>query len=102
MSDLYGTIKGNRGAATRCGHSHLVTTAATWAGAVQVELSRNPGEPAGANYVVRFVPWHGRGESKVIVEGRLGTPPPPAGPVDLLARADALRDAYHKERLQDE
>lgn len=90
MSELYGTLKGSRGEATRCGHSHLVTTAATWAGAIRVELSRNPGEPAGADYVVRFIPWHGRGESKLIAEGRIGEPP---GPVDLLARFESHREA---------
>lgn len=99
MSALYGVVQGNRGKATRCGHYDMTTTAATWAGAVRVELTRNAGDPAGAAYVVRLIPWNGRGESKVLAEGRLGDSP---GPVDLLARADALRDAYHKETAGDE
>jgi hypothetical protein len=82
MANLYGTLEGSRGPATRCGNNQLVTTAATWAGAIRVELSRESGDPAGAAYVVRLIPWHGRGEHRTLAEGRIGEAPPAAGPVD--------------------
>jgi len=71
MAEYYGVIQGNRGEATRCGSkkSGLQTTAASWHGAVRNEVYTNDlGEPA---YRVRLIPWHGKGESKLIAEGVL-------------------------------
>lgn len=73
MSHFYGTLKGARGRATRCGHksSGLVTQAASWSGAVEVELRHD--EATGKDrYTVRQMPWHGRGVGEVLAEGVVG------------------------------
>lgn len=41
MSKLYGSIQGNRGAATRCGHSHIKASVQSYDGSVITELSYN-------------------------------------------------------------
>lgn len=38
MAHFLGTVRGNRGEASRLGHSRLTTRAASWQGAVDVEL----------------------------------------------------------------
>ena len=60
MSKLYGTVSGaSKTKATRRGHSHLVTHAACWQGAVRVELYC---DAAGVtHYDVTIVPWQGGG-----------------------------------------
>lgn len=72
MSHFYGTMKGARGEATRCGTraSGMSVTAASWQGAVTVELWHD--EVSGRDYYRVFLrSWHGRGESKFIEEGTL-------------------------------
>ena len=39
MSKFYGSVQGNRGAATRGGHSMIKTSAQSWDGSIQTELT---------------------------------------------------------------
>jgi hypothetical protein len=62
MSHFYGVIQGNRGDATRGGSkgSGLTATAASWAGAITVELAHN--ELTGKDtFSVWQKKWHGKG-----------------------------------------
>lgn len=72
MSHFYGTIKGNRGEATRCGHrtTGLTTTAASWAGAIETHLYVN--DEGLDCYRIVQKPWKGNGSYRVIAEGRVG------------------------------
>jgi len=70
MAHFYGTLKGQRGEATRCGSpaSGLVTHAAGWGGAVRVELYVD--EETGQDFArVNLVPWLGRGEHRTLYDG---------------------------------
>lgn len=72
MSHFYGVLQGDRGDVTRRGtkESGLRTTAASWAGAVVVELYV---DAAGRDcYSVGQIPWHGRGVSVPIATGVIG------------------------------
>jgi hypothetical protein len=71
MSALYGTIKGTKGMATRCGHRELVTHSACWNGAVRVELQHDK-KTNSTSYRVELVPWHGAGENRLLAEGVMG------------------------------
>lgn len=56
MSHFYGTLQGSRGKATRCGtkNSGMDVTAASWEGAVQVEMY----EQQGMDCVrISVIPW---------------------------------------------
>lgn len=74
MSHFYGTIDGRtrRSQATRCGDksSGLVTHAASWSGAVRVELRHNP-DTGHDEYTVSLVPWRGSGASRTLATGTL-------------------------------
>lgn len=71
MSHFYGTLKGARGEATRCGSDALVTHAAGWRGAVRVELTRDGDRDC---YRVSLVPWQGSGGApRVLAAGVLDT-----------------------------
>ena len=70
MSHFYGSIKGNRGEATRAGtkKSGYVSKAASWEGAVQVRLFYHTGvEEDWAE--VRLIPWHGAGKDIILYNG---------------------------------
>ena len=70
MSHFYGTLKGSRGEATRCGSkdSGVVTYTASWEGAVCVSAFHD--EDTGKDWVsIRFTDWHGRGSRKEIYVG---------------------------------
>ena len=57
MSHFYGTLKGNRGQATRCGtkNSGITVVAASWKGAVRIELFQ---DAAGNDYYrIHHIPW---------------------------------------------
>lgn len=73
MSHFYGTIKGTKGEATRCGHvsSGLRTEAASWSGAVRVELSVR-GDVDWAD--VYLIPWQGQGVRLRLYEGPIDGP----------------------------
>lgn len=55
MARFFGTVQGNRGQATRLGHSHLQVTAQSWSGDVTVHLSKVMDE----DYVCINVREHG-------------------------------------------
>lgn len=74
MSHFYGTLQGQAGKATRRGskNSGLTVTAASWDGAVSVDLYFDPS--TGENrYRVYAHGWHGRGDSFPIAMGIIGT-----------------------------
>ena len=73
MSHFYGTLQGQAGEATRCGSKRggLTTYAASWAGAIKVEIWHN--ETTGQDeYLVQRTSWQGRGDSKVVASGIVG------------------------------
>lgn len=77
MSHFYGTLRGNRGEATRCGEqgSGIHTVAASWKGCIVVDLHHDKatGED---RYTVRQGVWHGAGIHEVIAEGVIGRSKP--------------------------
>lgn len=63
MSKLYGTLSGaSRTKATRRGHNRIVTQAASWNGAIEVEVYIDL--DGVEHYEVRRIPWHGGGADK--------------------------------------
>jgi hypothetical protein len=76
MAHYYGTLQGSRGRATRCGtrDSGVRTTAASWAGAVEVTLYYAPELDTDCARV-ELIPWHGRGTSRVLYEGPVSGAP---------------------------
>ena len=75
MSHFYGTLKGTRGEAARCGSksSGITTTAASWAGAITVRLWQD--ETGRDCFSVEQIPWRGRGERRSIAFGYVGEAP---------------------------
>lgn len=71
MAHFYGTLKGSRGEATRCGTkaSGLVAYAASWHGAVRSEVFVKDDEDWAR---IELVPWHGNGVSRLLYEGPVG------------------------------
>lgn len=76
MSKFYGTVQGQRGRATRCGHFDITTHAASWAGAVRTRLSDRNGTIWAT---VETQSWHGHGERQLIYDGPLNATILPAG-----------------------
>jgi len=75
MAQFYGSVRGQRGAATRLGGkaSGLDVTAASYEGAVKVRLFHN-GE-LGENWaLVELAPWQGSGSSRVLYHGPVRGP----------------------------
>jgi len=71
MSHFYGTLKGNRGEATRCGSekSRMETYCASWDGAIRCEAYVKDGK----DYVkVEKTKWQGKGEYKLLYDGLMG------------------------------
>ena len=68
MAHFYGALKGNRGETSRLGShsSGLVTTAASWQGAVRVILYAQDGIDRAH---VWHVPWHGQGTTRTLYDG---------------------------------
>lgn len=77
MAHFYGTIRGQRGpGASRLGSktSGLSVTAASWEGAVSVELF----ERNGRDYArVSLRRWHGHGTERVLYDGPVSGENPP-------------------------
>jgi hypothetical protein len=74
MAHFYGKVKGQRGEATRLGGAKngLQTTAASYAGAVKVDLFVRDG----VDYAeVSLIPWLGHGTRKVLYRGPVSGPP---------------------------
>lgn len=73
MSHFYGTLKGNRGEATRCGTkgSGIDTYAASWRGTIHVRVFYN--EKTGKDMcIVAKTTWRGAGEHKILYSGPVG------------------------------
>ena len=71
MAHFLGSVRGGRGEASRLGHKStgLNTTAASYQGAVTVELSCRDG----VDYAhVTLTPWKGAGVSRVLYDGPVG------------------------------
>jgi hypothetical protein len=68
MAHFYGTVQGARGEASRLGHKNtgLNTVAASWQGAVEVDLYERDGIDWAR---VSLRPWHGRGKSVELYDG---------------------------------
>lgn len=68
MAHYYGTIQGNKGKVSRVGTkaSGLIAYAASWEGAVRVEVYRKDERD---HAYVALVPWHGNGTSRVLYDG---------------------------------
>lgn len=78
MAHFLGTVQGQRGEASRLGNknSGLQTVAASWDGAIAVDLEYD--ERTGKNrYTVRERKWHNSGVDRVIAEGVIGEPDAP-------------------------
>jgi len=73
MAHFYGVLSGARGDATRCGNkgSGMIATAASWNGAIVVELHYD--EASGKNrFTVSETRWHGAGRNREIATGIVG------------------------------
>jgi len=70
MSHFYGTLKGTRGGATRCGtkSSGLKVIAASWFGAIRVQVWYDEATDTD-RYRIEQIPWKGAGAAKHIKEG---------------------------------
>lgn len=68
MAHFIGTVKGQRGEASRLGSktSGLTTVAASWIGAVRVDLSERDGV---THALVKLAPWHGAGVDRILYDG---------------------------------
>ena len=71
MSHFYGTLKGTRGEATRCGSKEagMETYCASWFGAIRCCAYVKDGVDC---VRVEKVTWHGCGENKVLYDGAIG------------------------------
>jgi hypothetical protein len=70
MAHFFGTVQGGRGETSRLGHasSGLRTRAASWRGAVEVELTHD--DETGADIAtVRLVKHKGHGTERVLYQG---------------------------------
>ena len=76
MAQFYGTIKGQRGKASRLGSksSGMHVMAASWQGAVSVDLWHDH-ETGQDRYEVYLNTHHGAGVSMCIATGIVGKPP---------------------------
>jgi len=70
MAQFYGSVKGQRGTVSRLGtaKSGLTTVAASWAGAIEVDVWR--GENGVDYFSVCMVPWKGAGARQTLINGR--------------------------------
>ena len=78
MSHFYGSIKGTRGEATRCGdkRSGYKATIAGWGGAIQIHLTHRirVGVIGVDRFDVRLIQWGGsKGEDILLASGVLST-----------------------------
>ena len=71
MSALYGTVQGERGQATKCGHRTMTTHAASWDGCIVVDLSFDKATGK-TTYDISEQPWRGEGIRRQIESGVIG------------------------------
>jgi hypothetical protein len=68
MAKFYGRVQGDRGEATRLGHSGMDVTCASWGGAVTTSMR----DDHGVTYVTILLSrWHGAGVDAIIYDGPL-------------------------------
>lgn len=95
MSHFYGTVKGGRGEATRCGHknSGIVTHAASWRGAICVRVYH---DAEGVDrYSVCQTTWQGSGINEELASGVIGVSSKEKHRAAVLAQeAMAARDRH--------
>jgi len=95
MAHFYGTVDGrSRTEGTRCGtrSSGLRTVAASWAGAVQVNLYID--ENGADCCEIRFIRWEGCGTDKLVYDG----PIDPGDQIsDLLDQIKEERTLHHED-----
>lgn len=74
MAHFIGTVKGGRGEASRLGHkaTGLRTVAASWQGAVRVELYTRDGKDFAHVYLM---PWQGAGTRRELYDGPVSGAP---------------------------
>jgi hypothetical protein len=74
MAHFYGTVKGHRGEATRCGakSSGIRVQAGSYNGGIQVWLFL--GDDGQDKYVIEHIAWQGKGINQKIEEGIVGKP----------------------------
>ena len=94
MSHFYGTLKGARGEATRCGTrtSRMETHCASWEGAVRC-YAYVRGENGPDCVLVELTTWHGAGRNVVLYDGPIsgdGVPRDYAALVKINAVADDM------------
>lgn len=71
MANMYGVVRGSRGAAHRTGGQHLQTVAASWQGAVSVNLYTVDG----TDYArIELTKWSGAGTNKLLYLGPVNGP----------------------------
>ena len=75
MSHFYGMIpeSARKTVPTARGHKKtgLATIAASWAGAIRVNVWYNPNEDVDC-FEVQMIPWESRGDSHIIARGEMG------------------------------
>ena len=71
MSDLYGTVQGSKGTASRTGSKVMETYAASWDGAVRVFLHKTD---EGTTFRVEQTSWQGEGIGEELAFGVVGKP----------------------------
>jgi hypothetical protein len=79
VAHFYGTARGNRSTATRCGTktSGMETYAASWQGAVRTILYTRDG----VDYAhVKLTDWYGTGTNRTLYDGPVGEYKPNGGP----------------------
>lgn len=76
MSHFYGTVKGGRTEASRCGHKNtgIRASAGSWSGGVEVQLYYDE-ETDTDMAVVSLVRWQGSGIDLELYRGPAGGPP---------------------------
>ena len=73
MAHFYGSVQGNSGAGSRLGNkqSGMSATAASWGGAVRVNIYFDEAEGV-TKYTVSQILWGGKGVEQVLATGTIG------------------------------
>jgi hypothetical protein len=75
MSHFYGTLKGNKGEATRAGskNSGIITYAASWRGAIVTRVYHDEKTDEDV-FTVSQTTWQGSGIQEALAQGVIGKP----------------------------
>ena len=73
MAHFYRTVEGNRGHTSRLGtkSSGIESCVASWDGAIVTEMYWDDAEKIN-KFTVRNIPWHGVGNSDLLLQGIVG------------------------------